>query len=631
MHSSVTKRNRWIGLAISLFLLVLGSKLWVLDRYGSDVLCWDQWDGDLLHVFIPHFEGRLGFSDFYRNHNEHRIIFTKLINLALLKIGGQWDSRVQCVHNAFLHTFFAVAGFVVIQRFLKGAWVGAAAIGFALFFALPISRQNILGGFHSQQYLLIWFAVGAIYLLCSSQTYSLGWWTGIAVVALANFTMASGVLAACTMIALLGLRCIFRQLPWKAALPTFAGCLLAVGIGAITAVQIEGTQWMRAQTLTEFVYGLAHCLQWPNYGLPWRERPNDGSPWVALIIYAPFFLFLARALRTKTEDAATENLLIGVGLWVLLQSVATSYARNVNAAWPASRYMDTLSVGVLLNGILFAFLFRSTIAQRGGVRRLLVALCAAWMLVVGHGVWSHTKILLEVELPDNRQELRDYEATMRSYLMTNDPAQFEGKRVPYVAGGHLVERLQSPQVRAILPASIRPPLALDFKAEPAGSFKASVDTPGLIPLEIEKPFTSFPHSETGTFESALFIPRWDGYLRFKVASSQPNPAATLSLRHEQGYFIDESTGDAFQGGKWRSLYLSTDKVTQIIVAKDNSPQNWIAFTGPVEMSALSFWALRLVQSGWVLALLGIILLLPLALAQVWPTPASRGPTERQSE
>ena len=41
------------ALAVSLFLLLLGSKWWVLDRYGSDLRNWDQWEAEDNELLAP--------------------------------------------------------------------------------------------------------------------------------------------------------------------------------------------------------------------------------------------------------------------------------------------------------------------------------------------------------------------------------------------------------------------------------------------------------------------------------------------------------------------------------------------------------------------------------------------------
>ena len=106
------RRFHVAALACCLFALILGAKLWVVDRFGSDIPNWDQWDAEGTNLFLPYFQHHLDFIDLFKPHNEHRIFFTKALNLGLLLAGGQWDARVQCVANAALHSAFAVMIFL---------------------------------------------------------------------------------------------------------------------------------------------------------------------------------------------------------------------------------------------------------------------------------------------------------------------------------------------------------------------------------------------------------------------------------------------------------------------------------------------------------------------------------------
>src|SRR5690242_7592258 len=60
------------ALALSLFCVVLGAKFNLLQRDGSDLPFWDQWDAEGDFLFRPHLERGLHAADLFRPHNEHR-------------------------------------------------------------------------------------------------------------------------------------------------------------------------------------------------------------------------------------------------------------------------------------------------------------------------------------------------------------------------------------------------------------------------------------------------------------------------------------------------------------------------------------------------------------------------------
>ena len=106
-------------LPLSLFLLVFGTKLAVIDRYGSDMPFWDQWakEGELLYA--PWFERGELWHNLFLPHSEHRMAPTLALNLGLVVAGGQWDARTQCVADAALDAAIAVGLFVWARRRLE--------------------------------------------------------------------------------------------------------------------------------------------------------------------------------------------------------------------------------------------------------------------------------------------------------------------------------------------------------------------------------------------------------------------------------------------------------------------------------------------------------------------------------
>ncbi len=94
---------------LSIFLVGLGARLGLIERFGTPLPFWDQWD-EVRVVFVPYFQGKLSLPALFSPHNEHRILFTRLYDLALLLLNGQWDNLVQMTANAFIYTA-VVAGF----------------------------------------------------------------------------------------------------------------------------------------------------------------------------------------------------------------------------------------------------------------------------------------------------------------------------------------------------------------------------------------------------------------------------------------------------------------------------------------------------------------------------------------
>ena len=65
----------------------------LIFRNGVDTPFWDEWDGTA-PLFEKMAAGTLGFADFFAQHNQHRILFPRLIffGLGRLTIGTSGPS-----------------------------------------------------------------------------------------------------------------------------------------------------------------------------------------------------------------------------------------------------------------------------------------------------------------------------------------------------------------------------------------------------------------------------------------------------------------------------------------------------------------------------------------------------------
>lgn len=49
---------RWV---LSIFFVGLGARLWLIQKFGTPLPFWDQWD-EVRVVFLPYFEGKLSLA-----------------------------------------------------------------------------------------------------------------------------------------------------------------------------------------------------------------------------------------------------------------------------------------------------------------------------------------------------------------------------------------------------------------------------------------------------------------------------------------------------------------------------------------------------------------------------------------
>lgn len=588
------KRFQPLLFALCLFGMVFGTKLWVIEDYGSDMPNWDQWDAEAADLLLPYQKGELRFSDLFKPHNEHRIFFTKITSLLLLEMGGQWDTRAQCVVSALLHGFFAAGIFLLVRSRLDPRWHIPLLAACTILFGLPTSWHNVISGFQSQFYFLLLFSVGCIALILTAREKSCGWWLGLALGVLAIFTMGSGVLAAGVVLAIVLLRLLLRHTTLSSHWLVLTGCGLAIAVGCVSHVTAPWHEGLHARSLGEFFAATAHLLQWP----------TQGSVWVAFVIHAPWFLLLARILkRHRPDQAVTENLFLALGLWVILQCMATGYARGEGAPLPGSRYCDTLAFGLLINVVILAYLLDQTRERRwpkfGGW-----ALLGVWLCVV---VPDHARHLIEVfgqDLPSARRALKNGERNVSLYLTTGEDTHLDAEGRPHPSAATLKERLSHPEIRKILPASLRPAVPLTGRADPENAFVAKriATLPPSYRTDLERWSSKAEDgaSGQGRWQSESFKSS-AGYLRIEM-SGHPRSAGT-SL-----HVVDAATGHAIAKVEptrqpdqvWRTAYVAVPDRAIRLVAEDTHATQSLSFSQPVETSTFSFLALRLVKQGWLI-------------------------------
>lgn len=589
VSSSLIRNAGTVGLMLALLLMIFGAKLLVIDRYGSDLPEWDQWDAEGLHTLLPWKQGKLTAGDLYRAHNEHRIVLTKILGLAGVAINGQWDSRLQCVINALLHGVLAVAFFAAGRRALPTGWHIPWFIFLFAMFGLPLAWQNVIAGFHSQQYFLLGFSILTLWLLPFERPFTRRWWLGISAAALAYFSMGSGFLAASAVLVVLSLDLVYGHRRWEHLWPTFVACLLITAVGWFGRVTVDYHEPLKAKSVGDFLTYTINNLKWP----------MRGSGAFALLLWMPWIAVTLRyLLRANRGTDQTPMRLAAVGGWVLLQILASAYARGAGGGEPASRYMDTLALGMVVNGFALAWLCsRFPLPFLASWTRSTLA--AAWILVSAYGLDQLTRANFANELKNWVGPYHDEaEWRTRAYLATGRSSFLDSNQIPYPGAGAFIERLAHPELRALLPVSVRQPLALaelanaGFKTTDFSSLGAPLEDTGLA-AETPRPRhgvirSTFGSKGSGRWESRPIVSRDHDWLVFRIAGSFDAGIHVRLVDAASGLPVGEVSPTASPvADSWKDyLVASPDRPFRIVV-EDSSAEGWIAFAEPVEMAALS--------------------------------------------
>jgi hypothetical protein len=202
-------------------------------------------------------EGHLTWKAFFEAHNEHRILFTRLLDMSVIWMNGRWEPMLQMTVNAFIHATFVCGLAFCLWDFLGRKNGGLVCFLLAPFFALPYASENTIWAFNSQLYLLDIVSLAALVGLGFGKPGGWNWWLGLAAAVMGLFTMASGLLAPMTVGGLTILRAIKQRRMERGNLITLGSCLAVMGLGLALSVTMKDDRLLRAQTLMQFTSALA--------------------------------------------------------------------------------------------------------------------------------------------------------------------------------------------------------------------------------------------------------------------------------------------------------------------------------------------------------------------------------------
>lgn len=597
---SVARSSPRVVFALALFFTLFFAKLWVVEKYGSDVPNWDQWDAEGVNLLVPWYQGTLHFADLFKPHNEHRVVLTKLVALAIVLADGQWDARIQIFFNSALHSALAVTLWfwflpLLVKRWQRILWL----VALLATFAPPHAWQNTLGGFHSQQYFLLGFSFIGIDRCLRCRPLSGGWWLGVVCLALVLFSMASGPAAAGMVFASL---LVLFGAPWRSArqhVITLAACAVIMAVGISLHVEFSGHEPLKAHTLAEFGWTLWRSLQWP---------VTSFTPFGALT-YLPWIVLSFRVLiiQSRPDFDPKERVIVAIGGWVILQFLAAAYARGAGGLWPASRYFDTNTAGLLVNlGALVVLLNR--LKATPPVRAGATLVFAAWTLAVGHGLYKHAYGLFTFDLVEMGKWYKRSTTHARLYFGTDDPVWLKEGEIPYPSVELFIERAAYPELRRLLPATVR--ASLPLIADHNTGFQRGGGSPATADLIYAPTWGSYSSSDgvhsTGEWRSAVLPPPEFGYLVFETVGNLSQGKVALELwsadmtRRLETVRPTKSVPD-----QWRAAYVRAPQENFRVVARDSDSDGWMAFSAPVGMATGSYWSWRLASQakllGWISA------------------------------
>ncbi|EEF61650.1 hypothetical protein [Pedosphaera parvula] len=592
-----------IGWVMSLFLVGLGVKLGLICRFATSLPFFDQWGAEAGRLYSPYFQGHIPFENWFKAHNEHRLFFTRIYDFALLLLNGQWDSRLQMAGNALIHCgAIAGLGWLLAHLMGKKTWP-YIWLPLALALVLPFAWENTLAGFQSQFYFLMLFSMLTIWLLSLSEPLSRRWWLGVAAAIASLFTTAAGMLACAAVAALVVLEILKVRRIQRRHVLTLAVCF-AIGIaGLLLKKDVPSTAVLKANSLHFFFMALGRNFTWPRIWL------FDESTWHLL----PLFVLGWMYFRSSRKDAAADRMILGMGVWVILQCLATAYARGVNGSAPASRYMDSNSF-IMIAGALSIIRLLTAYRQTMWFTTLfaVVTISYIWIKLFAGGLWELSVAGWNHDIPERVYSQRMWLKTTRAFLATDDLHALQGKRfmeIAYPDPEKLATFLRDPHVRRILPTCVRESLKVSQIEMGDHPFLQMTNAANLTDTPAGPYWISPALGTSGKFESLPIAPGALPYLEIPVAGYLAAPGASLELLDLSTSRIIRVQPPRTGAENWQSVFVKAPAGKFKILAT-SSPDNWFAFKEPRELGRFSYWTMLLLGAWkWVLWLgLGCLVL-----------------------
>lgn len=448
----------------AMMAIIAVAKLWLIGHVSSPTPFWDQWDAEAAGLYKPYLEGTLSFGQMFASHNEHRLVWTRLLSLGLIELVGRWEPQVQMVVNVFLH----VAGIGMLAAWLLAdtkpgrAWL--IALGTGLLFAVPYGWENTLAGFQSQFYLLLMFTIACLSAGHDAAAFRVRWWASLALGTAAFFAMASGVIALLVLSAFHLLQMVRGERSGRAEYAGLA-ILAVVAIFLFSLVPaVPHHAPLKSQSLLQYVFTAAKIGAWPNstaieWLAPEWSRRLGFRQFVtfivlAVVVHLPLGIALLSSIRRPHEGPSPPKAAVLLGAWVLVQIAGIAYARALGAL--SSRYIDLIAVGIVVNAVCLLYL--SNPAVLATLKWRLVA--AGWLVAVGTGAVVTGWIAVPAEIGARHEQTMMQTSNMKAFLLTGDRKWLADTRylaVPYPNAARLEKISTDPTVRSILPRAILPP------------------------------------------------------------------------------------------------------------------------------------------------------------------------------
>jgi hypothetical protein len=497
-----SNRTTWSWFLGCCFLVIVGFRWFLIERYGAPVGWGDDIDGIAEKILAPWQAGTLQWQALFAPHNgDHVILATRLWEILWFELNGEWDPKLVMIAKAPVYAVAMTIFMHLLTRGLeRGRFVAAGML--TVLFAFPFNYHNLLWAFQSQfDFFLLTAALGWLALLNGRPALAL------AMAAISPLTLGAGPVLAVSYVGYWISRKMFNRgvdehsralgaVKWRRVI---GYCFAAVVVAALGASLPTPDAMPRAGGVGDKLATLLKLYAWPFSNLlsvverlpeasnliPGRllNFPSAESSWmlglagamhrhpgivvlinlpIALVLVAPWVAVAILVARGRMPVRPALGALALSG-FVALMLAATAVARS-DQPTIAIRFVDH----VMLAGFISIVSGFVLVARH----RRCAPWFALWLLVLGTGYLATAGATLSQMVNRRKPQLslelmQQYYAgdrtpilqkeNLRLFIMSDDPSDFFAE-------------LDDPAVKAVMPRVVlapemsRAPVALKASA-----------------------------------------------------------------------------------------------------------------------------------------------------------------------
>lgn len=414
---------------------------------GVDVPYWDEWDGELVAVYQPWFEGRMSVWHLALPHNEHLLFFHRLFCLITVAVHGSWSPKLLMLIQSGIAAL--TAGILTLQcRWTMPKWSATLILTINLVcFASPYLYVNTLTSFQSTFVMSnLWMLLA--FSLASKESLSVWYDIGLVVICVcALLTFGVGLLVPAALAVYFAYQLVTDR---RAADAVRVIVYLVMTLLAFKLLpRVPHHDAIKAQSMSDYLWALAKYLSFPS-------RPFVG---VGLLC---FWLPLLWALLTGEFFKREKRFFALISVWSLGLLLASSYTRGGGGAGPASRYRDLFLMSWPWSLVwLQSFIDQSQNQERARLQAFWRAAMFMSLALIVPMSLSAVPELRKIRV-QRKAMRRQVKGLVR--LMENRPElglqalkqSIPGENLPYPRWQRMAEILSDPKQRAILPEAVQP-------------------------------------------------------------------------------------------------------------------------------------------------------------------------------